>query len=212
MRPKIGRVLISILGFLVLTTMCAANDEFSGGALILQARSLEVWPDGTPAVMMRGKIEVSGVNGSVAQGDYAVDWVSPSKWREEIRFANYQRTRIRDANGYWQNGTLDYQPYLIFQLTGLFDLKTLLHVRSIQTVGKVKRRQKDGIQQRCVDVNAGKRMGKRTDHVLCFDDSGALIAIEYPQGDTPIPPELSRIQYKDFRSIAGKLIPYERLA
>lgn len=139
MKLKIGRVLIGVFGFLVLAALCAGNDESSGSnTLISQARSQEVWPEGTPAVMMRGRIEVSGVNGTLAEGDYAVDWVSPSKWREEIRFANYQRTRIRDANGYWQNGTLDYQPYLIFQLSSLFDLKTVLHVRSIQTVGKVK--------------------------------------------------------------------------
>jgi len=177
--------------------------------LISQARSQEDWPEGTPAVMMRGRIEVSGVNASVAVGDYAVDWASPSKWREEIRFANYQRMRIRDANGYWQSSTLEYQPYLIYLLSDLVDLKAALRVRSIHTVGDVKSRKKDGIQQRCVDVNAPKR----THHVLCFDDTtGALIAIEYPQGDNSVPPEISRIEYKDFRSIAGKLIPYERQA
>jgi len=213
MRPKFSWILISVLGFLVFTALCAAKDESpSSGTLLSQARSRELWAEGTPAVMMRGRIEVAGVNGTVAPGDYAVDWVSPSKWREEILFANYQRMRIRDANGYWQKATLDYQPYLMYQLTGLLDVKTALRVLSIQTLGKVKKRQRAGIQQTCVDVNAGKRPEKRTDHVLCFDDTGALIAIEYPQGDTPIPPEVSRIEYRDFRSIAGKLIPFERQA
>src|SRR5882724_11943179 len=135
MKPKFALVLISVFGFLVLTAMCAAKDESPNGeALISGARSREVWAEGTAAARMRGQIEVSGTNGTVAKGDYAVDWVSPSEWREEIRFANYQRIRIRDANGYWQKGTLDYQPYLIYQLAGLLDLKTVLTVRLKQTL------------------------------------------------------------------------------
>ena len=203
-----GLVLMSVLAFLVLAVMSAPKDESpSGETLISQARSREVWAEGTPAVRMRGLIEVSGANRTVAQGDYAVDWVSPSQWREEIRFANYQRMRIRDAKGYWQKASLDYQPYLICLLTDLLDLKTVLSVSSKETLGKVRTRQKDGIQQRCVDLN----IAKRTNRVLCFDDkSAAFLAIEYPQGEYENPPDLSRIEYKDFHSVAGKLIPYDR--
>lgn len=211
MKPKICLILISVLGFLVFTAVCAAKDESpTGETLISQARSRELWAEGTPATRLRGQIEVSGVNGTVAQGDYAVDWVSPSEWREEIRFANYQRMRIRDAKGYWQKGTLDYQPYLIYLLTGLLDLEEALTVRLKPTLGKVKGRQREGIQQRCFDVKWTKRLNER---VLCFDSTtGALIAIEYPQGEFQNPPEVSRIEYRDFRSVAGKLIPFERQA
>jgi len=207
MRLKMGLILTSVLAFLVLTVPSAPKDELpSGETLISDARSREVWTEGTPAVRMRGQIEVSGSSDTVAQGDYAVDWVSPSQWREEIRFANYQRIRIRDAKGYWQKGSLDYQPYLIYLLNNLVDLKSVLSVSSKETFGKVKTRRKDGIQQRCVDLNATKT----TNRILCFDDkSGALVAMERPQGEYENPPELPRIEYKDFRSIAGKFLTIE---
>src|SRR5213595_225633 len=97
MRLKMGLMLTSVLTFLVLTVPSAPKDELPNGeTLISDARSREVWTEGTPAVRMRGQIEVSGSSHTVAQGDYAVDWVSPSQWREEIRFANYQRMRIHD--------------------------------------------------------------------------------------------------------------------
>jgi TonB family protein len=209
MKLRMDLPLMSVLAFLALSAMSAPKDQSpSGDTLISQARSLEVWAEGTPAVRMRGQIEVSGTN-QVAQGDYAVNWVSPSQWREEIRFPNYQRTRIRDARGYWQNASLDYQPYLIYLLTDLLDLKTVLSVSPKETLGKVKTRQKDGVQQKCVDLN----MTNETNRVFCFDDkSGALVAIDYAQHEHGNPPELSRIEYKDFRSVAGKLIPYDRRA
>jgi TonB family protein len=204
-----GLPLMSVLAFLALAAMSVPKDESpSGETLILQARSREVWAGGTLAVRMRGQIEVPGTN-QLAQGDYVVDWVSPSQWREEIRFANYQRTRIRDARGYWQKGSLDYQPYLIYLLTDLLDLNSVLSVNPKETLGKVKNRQKDGIQQKCLDLN----LAKETDRVFCFDDkSGALVAIDYPQHEHGNPPELSRIEYNDFRSVADKLIPYDRRA
>jgi hypothetical protein len=70
MRLKMSLILMSVLAFLVLAVMSAPKDEFpSGETLISQARSREVWAEGTPAVKMRGQIEVSSANGTVAQGD-----------------------------------------------------------------------------------------------------------------------------------------------
>ena len=210
MRLRIRFASMSVVAFLTLGIASSPKDESSGGeTLISWAQSLEVWAKGTPAVKMRGQIEVSGANDTVARGDYAVDWGSPSQWREEIHFVNYQRMRIRDSNGYWEKASLDYQPYLSYMLTDLLELKTVLSVSSKETMGKVRNRLKDGISERCV----GLKYNQKTNRVLCFDDkSGALLAVEYPQGANENPPELSRIEYTDFRSVAGKLIPYERRA
>jgi len=73
-------------------------------------------------------------------GDYSLDWVSPSKWREEIRFGKYERLRVGDANGYWQTNGLNYQPEIIFQLDTMLHIKDTIRVRSKQSLGKVKNR------------------------------------------------------------------------
>jgi len=210
MRLRIRFALTSVVVFLALGTVSSPKDESSGGeTLISRAQSLEVWAEGTPAVKMRGQIEVPGANDTAAYGDYAIHWGSPSQWRDEIRFVNYQRMRIRDSKGYWEKASLDYQPYLSYMLTDLLEIKTVLSVGFKETMGKVRNRLKDGILERCV----GLKYNQKTNRVLCFDDkSGALLAVEYPQGEHENPPELSRIEYKDFRSVAGKLIPYERRA
>ncbi len=154
---------------------------------------------------MKAKIEVANTDGTSAQGDYIFDWVSPTVWREEIKFANYDRLRVRDTMGYWQKSTLDFQPMLIYELSGMLHVKDVLRVRSVQTLGKVKSRERDGVRQNCAAVN----WPKATDRILCFDESnGALISTEYPQ-DRPAPSPFSRIEYSAFHSVGAKLVPFE---
>lgn len=91
-------------------------------------------------------------------------------------------------------------------VSGMLHVKDVLRVRSVQTPGKAKSQEKDGVRQSCVAVN----WARATDRVLCFNDSnGALIAIEYPQKDRQAPPPISRIEFSAFHSVAAKLVPLE---
>ncbi|MGB6459301.1 MAG: energy transducer TonB, partial [Candidatus Acidiferrum sp.] len=193
--------------FLTNAAYCAPQKEsVSSDALIAHARSLQLWDEGTPPMKMRAEIQVVGANGATAQGDYTLDWVSPSQSREQIQFANYERLRVLDAQGYWQKSTLDYQPMLIYQLSAVLYIKSLLRVRPKQTLSKIKSREKDGVRQKCVEV----KWVNAVDRVLCFDDaSGALISVEYPQDVYQGAPEFSRIEFGDFNSASGKLVPHE---
>ena len=199
--------MIVVGAFLPQVASSATKDDSTGAeALVARARSEEVRAEGTPPMNLKADIDVAGVNGTTAKGDYIFDWVSPTEWREEINFANYERLRVRDAKGYWQKGTLDYQPALIYELSGMLYLQSVLRVRSTQTLGKVKNRKRDGIQQECVEV----KWSRATDRTLCFDDSnGALIGIEYPQDSYQAPPLISRIEFGTFHSVGGKLFPYD---
>jgi TonB-like protein len=206
---KLNASIVLLLAYLFVANAshCAAPESsISSDALISHARLQQLWDEGTPAMQMRAEIQVAGPNGTTSQGDYTLDWVSPSQWREQIHFANYERLRVRDAKGYWQKGTLDYQPALIYQLSGLLYLKPVLKVRPTQTLSKIKSREKDGVRTKCVEV----KWAKAIDRVLCFDDtSGTLISIDYPQGEHQAAPGISRIEFSAFNSAGGKLVPYE---
>src|SRR5258708_7207319 len=207
MRLHASTVLLFAYAFFTNASCCAAQEEsHSSEALISRARLQQLWAEGTPPMKMRAEIQVAGANGTTAQGDYALDWVSPAQWREQIHFANFERLRVGVPKGYWQKGTLDYQPALIYQLSGLLYLKSVLRVRTTQTLSKIKRQEKDGVRQKCVEV----KWVKAVDRVLCFDDtSGTLISIDYPQGEHQAAPGISRIEFGDFSSAGGKLVPYE---
>ncbi len=138
-------------------------------------------------MLMRAEVQVSDAKGSLVHGDYTFNWVSPSQWKEEIRFGGYVRLRVRDAKGYWQKSGLSYQPEIIFHLDRMLHLKDAVKVGSKQTLGKVKNREKSGIRQQCTEV----KWAWGTERIMCFDEAnGALISVEYPRGDRQNPPEI----------------------
>ncbi|MGB7463598.1 MAG: hypothetical protein WBW14_11925, partial [Candidatus Acidiferrum sp.] len=100
-------------------------------------------------MLMRAEIQMSDAKGVMAQGQYVFRWVSPSQWREEIRFANYERLRVRDAKGYWQKSTLNYQPEIIFQLDGLLHFRDVIGIGPKETLAAAKSHDKDGVRQSC---------------------------------------------------------------
>lgn len=206
---KLSSPIILALAALVFSPIarCASKKEaVISETLVAKARSQQVWDEQTPALRLKAELGVTNADGTTAQGDYIFDWVSPTQWREEIKFANYARLRVRDANGYWQKSTLDYQPMLVYELSGMLHVKDVLRIRSLQTLGKVKSRDKNGTRESCVAVN----WARATDRVLCFDESsGGLIGVEYPQKDRQAPPPISRIEFGLFHSAGGKLVPFE---
>ncbi len=176
-------------------------------SLISRARlQQDIWTAGTPPMSMRADLQFSDTKGASVHGDYSFDWVSPSQWKEVIRIRNYERVRVGAIQGYWQSSTLSYRPEIIFRLDTMLHLKDALKLESKQTLAKVKRREKDGVRQFCSEVKW--QLG--TVRTLCFDQAdGALASIEYPEGGLPNPPYFSRVEYSDFHSLAGKLVPYE---
>jgi hypothetical protein len=101
MRQNTSIVLIFACFFVMTGGWCAAKEDTpSPDALISRARlQEEIWTDGTPPMLMRAEIQVSDSKGALVKGQYTFNWASPSQWREDIRFENYERIRVRDVNG-----------------------------------------------------------------------------------------------------------------
>jgi len=113
---------------------------------------------------------------------------------------------VGNAKGYWQTSELSYQPEIIFQLDTLLHLKNASKVRSKQSLGKVKDREKAGLRQKCTEV----KWTKATERIMCFDDAnGALLSVDYPRGENQNSPEISRIEYSAFNVVGGRRVPYE---
>ena len=169
-------VLFILICLFLANAVYAGKDEVvSPEALISRARLLEdIWAEGTPSMLMRADVQTLDAKGSLGHAGYTFEWISPSRWREEILFGNYTRVRVRDANGYWQKSGLSYQPEIIFHLDALTHVKNLLRVGSKQTLEKVKNRRKHGVREQCTDV----KWSSQTERALCFDEgTGALLSV-----------------------------------
>ena len=204
-RVCIGLILAAFL--LMTRTPCAGKEE-TASPETLSSRALlqeEIRAQGMPPVLMRAEIQVLDVKGAWVQGSYTLNWVSPSRWREELRVGSYERLRIGDAKGFWQRSGLDYQPEIAFRLDTVLHVKDVLRPGSKQFFGKVKSQKDDGVWQECAEV----RSAHGVDRVLCFDDaSGALLSVEYHADPSRIPPQISRIEYYSFRNVSEKLVPF----
>jgi TonB family protein len=206
----------NICGVLALASIClAAGSPCSAStgaatvpeALVARAQAQQdIWIAETPPLLMRAEVEVPRTKGDVARGRYVYHWSSPSRWREEVQFPNYNRVRVRDEKGVWQESTLDYRPEIIFQLEDLLDSKGVFKIGPKQTLGKSKVHERNGVREACTEV----KWPNSTERILCFDEgSGSLIRIEYPRHDHGNPPAISRIEYSAFQKIGEKLVPFE---
>jgi len=201
-------LVLAFLSALTSGAFCLGKDDtVSPESLLAQARKLhDVWSDGTPAVKVRAEIEIVDAKGKAIPGQYSINWISPSRWREELEIANYKRLRVHDSKGYWQQSTLSFQPEIIFQLDSILDFKTVLKIGPKQSLGKVKTREKDGVRQKCTEV----KWTTGTERVLCFDEAnGNLLSVEYPRAENQNPPDISRVEYSAFNKLGDKRIPYE---
>ena len=200
-----------VLAFFVALTsgaFCLGKDDtISPESLFAQARKLQdVWSNGTPAVKARTEIKIVDAKGKPVTGQYLVTWISPSRWKEELEFANYTRLRVHDSKGYWQQSSLNFQPEIVFQIDSMLDFMTVLKIGAKQSLGKVKSRDKDGLRQKCTEV----KWTTGTERVLCFDDAnGSLLSVEYPRSENQNPPDISRVEYSAFNKLGDKRIPYE---
>ena len=166
----------------------------------------ELWVEGTPALLLHGEVRIWERKGNVAKGEYTYSWISPSRWREEIRFLNYQRIRIGDAGGYWQKSDLEYEPEMIFNLEKVLYVKDALRVNMKQTLTKVKAEKDKDSQKNCTDV----KWPSATEKTLCFDEAdGTLASVEYHRIDGQHAPEVSRLEFDKYATVGDKRVPQE---
>jgi hypothetical protein len=209
-RPKILVLLCTFAAFSSIGTGAEKEPGQKPQELISQVLlKQELRSEGTPPFIMRAELEVLGANGGLIHGEYRLDWISPLRWKEVVSIGDYERVRVRDAKGYWQKCSLDYQPEAIFQLDKLLHFRETIKVRANQSLSSIKKREKDGIRQKCTEV----RWQMGSDKILCFDDTnGMLLNVEYLWHENQNHPEISQIEYHSFQTVAGKLIPREILA
>ena len=177
----------------------------------------DVWAKDMPSTKIRAEVTLQPEQAPAASGDYQLDWISQSQWREELRFANYSRGRIGVKDGYLQKGNLDYLPYFMFEFDSLIHPKDVLALGAKQAYEKTHRRSQNGAQLICVDVsdradNAVER-GAHIVRTICFDEnSGSLVNVDYHGYEHRHTPYVSRIEYSDFRPVQGKLLPFQMRA
>src|SRR5579864_3742617 len=64
-----------------------------------------------------------------AEGKYLLIWTPATKWREQIAFKGYSRTRIGEGKQFWQVRSIEYEPPQIFDLDSLLNFRDHLTLK-----------------------------------------------------------------------------------
>lgn len=156
---------------------------------------------GSPPFEMRGTITVKQRFGKPEIGSYLLEWASPEKWREKIRFANYTRIRVGGKNQYSQSRTTSYELGPLLQLSqGLEFLKTLHAWSSSAAIANyvsvtLHQKKARGVQLDCLTLISKEQNRNRPG--FCFDTAmGTLVSDS--SGST---------EFSSFISFGGKYFP-----
>ena len=173
-------------------------------AYLARARELcTLQAKGSTPYRLLAHIEAS-VHGKQLAGDYGMVWLSEDRWREELKFAEFQRLRIGAPGGFQQVRTPDYSHPIIFDLDQAFDEAAALDLEPNETVQKLKSRKLHGALLDCARIQKDRKV----DRELCFDpSSGSLLHSEphsswFNQSADPL-----IIDYADPQAFAEKLVP-----
>jgi TonB family protein len=184
----------------------ATNTTVSDASALMEGalKQEELFVKDVQNIDLRAKLEFAIGGGKVVTGDYALERVSHSQSREEIRFANFSRIIIRESNGYWQKRTVDYQPEAVFQLEDLLNFDKVLKLASGETIGKITNRNQAGTNLACVEVRRKEGPARG----LCFDQNRDVLAsVDYFSAPHQNPPEITRVEYSEFVAANGYLFP-----
>src|SRR5215470_10566440 len=88
----------------------------------------DMWAKDVGAMKVRAEVTLQPEQGPPITGAYQLDWISPSQWRKELRFANYSRGRIGVPGGYLQKSDTDYTPFFVFEFDHLLRLSNILGI------------------------------------------------------------------------------------
>jgi TonB family protein len=173
--------------------------------LIERARAItDIRVEDMPPFRLEGKIRIWVKKNldTPAEGRYTLIWASPDKWREEVRFADYNRVRIGDRNHYWQVRSQPMELRAMAELDRTLDFPRNLQVRKGYKLEKLKEEKLNGEESACLKTYAEQRYVEK----LCFDSTtGVLLYNEdWINNSLAIVPQHD---YSNFQEWAGKRYP-----
>jgi TonB family protein len=138
-------------------------------------------------------------------GEYGLNWWSPERWQESVKFGDFGRGREGVQGGYWQSRVTDYQPEAIFAMDRVLDPAALLRLGPDEVVLKTSTDKNHGNPLACVDVGKNDKP-KYPNRKLCFDEaSGKLVRAEL-HGPVLLA-GVGTVEYSDFVALGEKQFP-----
>jgi TonB family protein len=195
----------SILLF-VLPYARAQDDQLTFRNLFEKARERsDIKAKGMPGFVLRGDARIWVKKDAVSNGKYLFVWTPEGRWKEEVAFPRYKRTKIGDGIQVWQVRSPEAENPAVTELDSLLKNirapKTQEDDRFIKTGVK----QVAGPKAECIKLAVHPPFG----WVYCFDSStGDLIEVSTGHETTDIPWKVAWQEHSNFQEWSAKSIPH----
>jgi TonB family protein len=156
------------------------------------------------AFRLAGDIRIWTDKKHPARGKYLLIWTPATKWKEQIVFKDYSRTRIGEGKQFWQIRSTDYEFPLAFDLDSLLDFRKGLNLQPLDQLSRAPSEKVNDVEAQC--VNSVSAVGfART---FCFYISSGALAKYHPSREPPNSAlKLGSMEFTQFQVWNGKVFP-----
>ena len=185
------------LGVFVPNTAIAREHPPSAKDLLRDARLADVRAVGHRSFQLEAKISLQQANAMKTEGSYRLSWVSPSQWREEFSFPDFNQVRVSAPGGVWETRKPAYLSLNLWQLMQALTSYGRLELQREETANKIKTKKKNGTSSRCIEVTRDGFPIRE----LCFSDDAAHLTSEHYL------PSDRTYEFTDYRPVGTEFFP-----
>lgn len=197
MRLQYFTASIFLMGIMCLGLSVASDGDKQrqGSDLIAKAMSLQgIRAQEAKPFHFQAKIQAQRIVTKPLTGTYDEMWISPDKWRREIKIAGFDQVEVGTSNSKWIERNVDFRPRAAYLTSVALESFFRPEVAPHEKIKSLRKSKREGVQLQCVELELG-----HSDRELCFDPSGALALEEHLN---------QRFEYEDFGKFGEKIFPH----
>jgi TonB family protein len=145
---------------------------------------------------LRVEIQTEDLNSKPIAGTYELTWVSPTRWREEIKVGEYTETRIGGAGKIWQFPSPSSEARRIRSVAQRLSVRQELSLDSADAVRKPKKREVNGKHLLCATVKSPDMV----DQEYCFDTASGVLLRSRSGSDW--------LEYLEYQRVGTRSFPF----
>jgi TonB family protein len=165
---------------------------------------MNIKANGMPGFELRGDIRIWLKKEAPNEGKYLYDWAPDGKWKEEITFNGYKRTRVGNGKHFWQVRAAEIENPVVSELDRLLKVRRELKIEEGDTLKRVHSESIEGVSVDCVKKASSRGVAQ----TLCFDPkSGELLRYTPETASDTMPWRFRWTEYSDYQQWEAKRFP-----
>ncbi len=207
MNHRIGHCSWFVAGVLLFILPTArAHDDRPFRNLFEEARERsDIKAKEMPGFILRGAVRIWVKKDAASSGKYLFVWTPEGKWKEQIAFPGYTRTRIGDGKQFWQVRSTESESPSIFEMRNLIGASRPPRLPDTDKLEKTRPQIIDGGAAECINRRISAAAAPWS---YCFDPkTGDLLKAVAAKESSEVSWKVQVMEFSNFQEWAHKRVP-----